>query len=289
MKILVLGPRGQLGSDLFRFASRFSGSLELIPVDRSHLDVEKIQDIESALLPLAFDALINCSSYHLTDEVESNADKAYRVNAHAPKKLAELCEKKRARLIHISTDYVFSGENNKPYVETDCTGPVNIYGSTKAMGEQLIRLTHENFLIFRVASLFGVAGASGKGGNFVETMIRVGREKGELSVVSDSTMSPTATADIAQVLLQSLVEGIPSGTYHLVNSGQATWFEFAKTILETAKVPAKVLPIPSAEYVTKAQRPRFSVLDNAKIQKLTGPLPPWQEALSRYLHEKGHL
>ncbi len=289
MKVLVLGPRGQLGSDLFRFASKFSGKINLVPLDRNRLDVERTEEIESVLMPLAFDALINCSSYHLTDEVEGNADKAYRINAQAPKKLAELCEKKRARLVHLSTDYVFSGESEIPYTETDSIGPINVYGSSKAMGEQLIRLSHQNFLIFRVASLFGLAGASGKGGNFVETMIRVGKEKGRLSVVNDSAMSPTATADVAQTLLQSLVEDVPSGTYHLVNSGQATWFEFAKTILETARIPAEVLPVTSAEYVTKAKRPRFSVLNNTKIQKLTGPMAPWQEALSHYLHEKGHL
>jgi len=236
-----------------------------------------------------FDALINCTSYHKTDEVESHPVHAIAVNAHAVRAMAEACAARGARFVHISTDYVFDGLAGRPYTEDDPPGPLNVYGATKAMGESLARATHEDTLIFRVASLFGLAGASGKGGNFVETMIRVGREKGTLRVIDDQFMSPTATADAAELILQALERNIPAGTYHAVNSGVASWHEFASRIIERAGIDATVDPIPAAEWPTVAQRPAYSALDNGRLASHLGPIPHWQDALDRYLRAKGHL
>lgn len=288
MKILLLGGNGQLGVDLIRAAAD-QPQFQLTPMQRTDMDVQDVASIPASLEGLDFDALVNCTSYHKTDEVESNADKAFKINAFAVRAIAEMCRKKRARLLHISTDYVFSGEASKPYSETDVPGPLNVYGASKLMGEGLARLACDDTLIFRVASLFGVAGASGKGGNFVETMIRFGREKGQLRVISDQVMSPTGTADVAQMILKALALRIPAGTYHAVNSGLASWHVFASKIIELAGVSAKVEPIPATAYPLPARRPAFSVLNNSKLATLIGPIPSWSDALKCYLNAKGHI
>jgi len=290
MKVLLLGANGQLGTDLQTAAADHdSDAVQLIPLTRKDIDVSDPARIEKMLADHAFEALVNCTSYHKTDEVESHADQAVAINAHAVAALARACAAKKARLVHVSTDYVFDGLADKPYVETDPVGPLNVYGATKAMGESLIRLHHDDHLIFRVASLFGVAGASGKGGNFVETMIKVGRDKGALRVIADQYMSPTATADVARMILKSLIQQIPAGTYHAVNSGQASWYEFAARIIERAGVEATVDPIPASEYPQPAQRPPFSVMDNTKLAEQVGPIAEWTDALDRYLQAKGHM
>jgi dTDP-4-dehydrorhamnose reductase len=291
MKVLLLGPNGQLGSDL-RLAAKsgtFAG-IDLIPMARAALDVTNLEATTRVLGEAAFDVLINCTSYHRTDEVEANAGQAVAVNAHSVRHLAETCRKKGARLIHISTDYVFGAEERtKPYRETDCPRPLNVYGASKALGEALASAAGCDLTIVRVASLFGVAGSSGKGGNFVETMIRLGREKGELRVVDDQTMSPTATADVARTLLALLDAQAAPGVYHVVNSGAATWHEFACEIVAQAGIEAEVHPIGSGEFPTAAMRPRYSVLDNAKIATTVCPMRHWREALAAYLAAKGHI
>lgn len=292
MKILLLGATGQLGHDIARLAPSYSPGASITPMDIADLDVSNAAAIPGALGPISFDAIINCTSYHKTDEVEANAQQAVAINAFAVRALARVCAAKRARFIHISTDYVFDGRAKRPYTEIDPVGPLNVYGATKAMGESLARAACDDTLIFRVASLFGVAGALGKGGNFVETMIRVGKEKGLLKVVSDQVMSPTATFDVARMLLESLKRKIPAGTYHAVNStdkGGASWFQFASRIIERSGIRAKVEPIPASAYPLPAQRPAFSVLDNSRLASLIGPIPHWHDALDRYLREKGHL
>ena len=290
MKVLLLGPNGQLGCDLRRAHAEAGEPFVLVPLARERLDLSEPETIERTLGGVAFDALVNCTGYHKTDEVEDNAALAFAVNAHAVQALARACAAKGARFLHVSTDYVFGGDaaRDRPLREDAPPAPVNVYGASKAMGETLARLAWENVVVLRVASLFGVAGSSGKGGNFVETMIRVAREKGALRVVDDQTMSPTATADVARVVLRMLAEGCAPGLYHLVNDGAATWFEFAREIVRRTGVEAAVTPCSSGEYPTRAARPRYSVLDNAKISAAFGAMPPWQDALDRYLRAKGY-
>ena len=186
---------------------------------------------------------------------------------------------------------MFGGDSSRrrPLREGDPTAPVNVYGASKAMGETLVRLASDDVVILRTASLFGVAGAGGRGGNFVETMIRVARERGSLRVVDDQAMSPTASADVAGVLLRMLVDGCAPGVYHVVNGGSATWFEFACEIVRRAGVAADVTPCATGEYPVRAARPRYSVLDNAKAAAAFGALPSWQDALERYLRAKEHV
>lgn len=289
MKVLVLGANGQLGSDLVETCCRRQSSFELLPLTRRDLDVSCLQDLVPKLQPIDFDVLVNCTSYHKTDEVETNATLAFTINAHAVRIMAEICHKRHARLIHISTDYVFGGDASRPYSESDCPRPINVYGASKAMGERLASQAHDQVYTLRVASLFGLAGASGKGGNFVETMLRIAKEKGEVRVVNDIAMSPTATADVAEEIV-TLIEKQPKpGIYHAVNSGQATWYEFAQAIIKRAGVKATAVPIASDEFPTTARRPSYSVLDNGKLSSIVGEIPHWTDALDRYLRRKGHI
>lgn len=292
MRILLLGANGQLGHDLTRLAPTIAPDLAIDPLTRADVDVTKVETIAPALESRAFDALVNCTSYHKTDEIEGNAQQAAVVNAFAVRAIARACAARKARLVHISTDYVFDGRATRPYTETDATGPLNVYGATKAMGEALARAATDDLLILRVASLFGLAGASGKGGNFVETMIRFGKEKGLLRVIADQRMSPTGTSEAARQILLAIRKRIPAGTYHAVNSSGPTgvsWHEFASEIIKRAGVKATVEPIPATAYPLPAQRPAFSVLDNRKMIAAIGPIPSWTETLDRYLREKKHL
>ena len=283
-----MGPHGQLGSDIFAVAARNDTAHELVGVDRSQLDVTNLDDIERILESIAFDALVNCTSYHKTDEVETNATLGFAVNAHAVERMAAVCAHKGARFVQISTDYIFCGDATTPYTEDAAPGPVNVYGASKLTGETLARNAHDDTLVLRVASLFGVAGSSGKGGNFVETMLRVGKEKGELRVVDDITMSPTGTEDVALALLSMLSREAQAGTYHVVNSGPATWYEFAVAIINGANVSAEVTPVTSDEFPTVATRPPYSVLDNTKVGAVVGGMATWRDALGRYLSARGH-
>ena len=289
-RVLLLGPNGQLGHDILRAHESSGEPFDLLPLARGKLDVAEPGAVERVLGGLNFDVAVNCAAYTRVDEVEDNATLAFAVNAHAVAAMAQVCASKRARLIHISTDYVFGGdvERRSALREDHPTAPVNVYGASKAMGETLARLASDDVVILRVASLFGVAGASGKGGNFVETMIRAGREKGALRVVDDQTMSPTSTADAARVIVRMLTDGCAPGLYHAVNTGSATWFEFAREIIRRAGIEADVTPCATEEYPVRAARPRYSVLDNTKVSAVFGAMPEWQDALDRYLRAKGY-
>ncbi len=285
MRVILLGPDGQLGSDIRWAHAQAERAFDLIPIRRSQLDVESPDALDQELGGIEFDVLVNCTGYHKTDEVEGNAARAFSVNAHAAGRLAKLCAEKGARFIHVSTDYVFGGDAKRatPLKEDDPVAPVNVYGASKAMGETLAQLAHDDVVVLRVASLFGVAGASGKGGNFVETILKRSRETGELTVVDDQTMSPTSTADVADILLRLLRERCPAGVYHAVNSGSATWFEFACEIVRQAGIDAEVTPCRSVDFPTIAMRPPYSALDNGKLARQLDRPQSWQDALSRHL------
>ena len=290
-RVLLLGPHGQLGHDIGLVHARSGEPFDLVPIPRETLELAAAGSIDRLLGSLRFDALVNCAAYTQVDLAEVDATGAFAVNAHAVQAMARVCAAKRARLLHISSDYVFGGEaaRRRPLREDDPTAPVNVYGASKAMGESRARLEADDVVILRTASLFGVAGAGGNGDNVIETMIRAAREKGTLRVVEDQTMSPTATEYVARVVLRTLMDGCAPGTYHVVNAGSATWFEFACEVVRRAGVAADVTPCASEEYPVRAPRPRYSVLDNAKVSAAFGALPTWQEALERYLRATQRL
>jgi len=290
LKALLLGPDGQLGHDIRRAHAQAQGPVELIPLARERLDLAARGAVERVLGGLDFDVLVNCAAYTAVDAAEDDAALAFSVNAHAVRSMARVCAAKGARLLHVSTDYVFGGDRarKRPLREHDPIAPVNVYGTSKSMGETLARRECEDVVIVRVASLFGTTGAGGRGGNFVETMIRAGSEKGALRVVDDQIMSPTATADVAPVVMRMLAEGCPPGIYHVVNSGTATWYDFAREIVRRTGVRATVSPCATGEYPVRAERPRYSVLDGTRVTAAFGAMPAWQDALARYLRAKGH-
>ena len=290
-RVLLVGPHGQLGHDILAAHEEAGEPFNLLPLVRDKLDLAAPEAVERVLGSLDFDTLVNCAAYTGVDEAEDNADLAFAVNAHAVHAMARACAAKGARLVHFSTDYVFGGSpaHVRPLLEGDPTAPVNVYGASKALGETLARLASDDIVILRVASLFGVAGASGRGGNFIETVIRIGRKQGALRVVDDQTVSPTAATDVAYVVMRMLADGCAPGIYHVVNTGAASWFDFASEIVRRAGVDASVAPCASGDYPARAVRPRYSVLDNAKVSAAFGAVPTWQDALDRYLRTKGHL
>lgn len=294
MKLLILGANGQLGGDLMDAAA--AAGAPAAAAGRAEADVTDRAALRAFLDAAEFDVLVNCASFHQTDAVEAQADLAMAVNAHAPAVMAEAAAAKGARFIHISTDYVFGGDLGRaaPLGETDPPAPVNVYGLSKQFGETLAGLAGAaraggDVTVFRVASLFGVRGASGKGGNFVETMIRVGRERGALKVVADQVMSPTSTAFVARAILGFLARDGAPGLYHCVNSGAVSWCGFAERIVARAGIAAAVAGCATAEWPTVARRPAYSALDNARLAAVIGPIPPWEDALDEYLAAKGHL
>ena len=290
LNALLLGSEGQLGHDVRRAHAQSGKAINLTPLARATLDLTAPGSVERVLGDLDFDVLVNCAAFTRVDEAEDNPALAFAINAHAVQAMARVCAAKRARFLHVSTDYVFGGHGTRrqPLREHDPTAPINVYGASKAMGETLARLESDDVVILRVASLFGVAGAGGRSENFVETIIRAGSQRGVLRVVDDQTMSPTAADDVARVVVRMLAHDCEPGLYHVVNTGSATWFDFAREIVRRAQVKGTVTSCATGEHPVRAARPRYSVLDNTRASAAFGAMPAWQDALERYLRAKGH-
>ena len=290
-RVVLLGPQGQLGYDVRTEHARLGDPFDLLCLPREMLDLAAPGAIERVLGGPQFDALVNCAAYTGVERAEDDATGAFAVNARAVQALARVCAARQARFFHVSTDYVFGGDaaRREPFREFDATAPLNVYGASKAMGETRARLESDDVVILRTASLFGVAGTGGRGDNVVETMIRRARETGRLRAVNDQAMSPTASADVARVVVRMVRDGCAPGIYHVVNAGSATWFEFACEVVRRTGVSADVEPCSAEEYPARAPRPRYSVLDNAKVSAAFGAMPAWQDALERYLRASQRL
>lgn len=213
----------------------------------------------------------------------------FQVNAIGALNVARIANEIDSINVYISTDYVFDGTKGKPYTEEDTPNPINVYGVSKYAGEIFTRNYSPKHYVIRVSSLFGVAGASGKGGNFVETMIRLAKERKEINVVNDIVMSPTYTKDATVAIKKILEKSLPYGVYHVTNDVFCTWYEFAKAIFEIIGIEANLNPITSNEFPTTAMRPKFSALSIKKLKTFGIIMRPWREALKEYLQEKGHF
>ena len=290
-KVVLLGPQGQLGYDVRMEHARLGDPFDLVCLPREMLDLAAPGAIERVLGGPQFDALINCAAYTGVERAEDDATGAFAVNGRAVQALARVCAAKQVRFFHVSTDYVFGGDaaRREPFREFDATAPLNVYGASKAMGETRARLEYDDVVILRTASLFGAAGTGGSGDNVVENLIRTARETGRLRAVNDQAMSPTASTDVARVVVRMVRDGCAPGIYHVVNAGSATWFEFACEVVRRARVAADVEPCSAEEYPARAPRPRYSVLDNAKVSAAFGTMPAWQDALERYLRASQQL
>ncbi len=284
MKIIIIGSTGQLGQDLMK---ALKDKHEVIGLSHQNIEVTDYTSVQT-LQEHKPHVIINTAAYHKTDQCEEEPLKTFAVNAIGPKNVAAVSKEINATTVFISTDYLFSGSKTEPYTEDDIPDPINTYGISKLAGE-LFTKQNPNHYIFRVASLFGVAGASGKGGNFVETMITKAKQNEPIRVVDDMWMSPTYTKDAAEAIKRILEFQLPFGTYHLTNQGQCTWFQFAQEVFKLKGLNPNLQPIKTNQIQTKAKRPLFSALKSTKLSQYNLELRNWKEALYSYLIEKGHL
>jgi dTDP-4-dehydrorhamnose reductase len=284
MKIVIIGSTGQLGQDLMK---TLSPDHEVIGLTHQNIEVSDYQSVQT-LKEQKSNVIVNTAAFHKTDQCEDEPLKTFSVNAVGAKNVAAVSEEINATNVFISTDYLFSGSKTEPYTEDDIPDPINTYGISKLAGELFTKQTSTHY-IFRVASLFGVAGASGKGGNFVETMITKAKKNEPISVVDDMWMSPTYTKDAAKTIKKVLELALPFGTYHLANQGQCTWFQFAQEIFHLTNLTPDLKRIKTSQIQTKAKRPLFSALKSTKLARCNLEMRSWKEALYSYLVEKGHV
>jgi dTDP-4-dehydrorhamnose reductase len=286
MRYAVLGAAGQLGRDL---CPRLPG--EVVALSRHGspaIDLARPESLRALFEEVRPDVVVNCAAYNFVDRAETEPHEAFAVNAWGVRDLARLCAERDRLLIHFSTDYVFGLDETRrqPWTENDAPGPVSVYGLSKLAGEYVVRALCPRHMVIRTCGLYGVWGSGGKGGNFVETMLRLASQGKPLRVVADQICAPSYTVDVAEATVALLAAGRP-GLYHLTNGGACSWHDFARTIFELADVPADLHPIPSSAYGAPARRPMYSVLDNVGLRELGLTQPrPWREALADYLRER---
>lgn len=279
MRIFITGSKGQLGHDLMNeFDKR---GVEYIGADVAEMDITDGEACRRVITEAKPDAVIHCAAYTAVDAAEDNVELCRRINAEGTRNIAEVCRDLDVKLMYISTDYVFNGEGVRPWEPDDHREPLNIYGLTKYEGEVYIERLVKKYFTVRIAWVFGVNGK-----NFIKTMLRLGKEKGAVSVVNDQIGSPTYTYDLAR-LLADMIETEEYGRYHATNEGLCSWYEFACEIFRQAGMDdVRVTPVDSSQFPAKAKRPKNSRMDLSKlVEKGFTPLPTWQDALERYLKE----
>ena len=287
MRVAVIGANGQVGTDVVA-AARFGG-LDAIPLMHADCEVTDRASLDRALRCLqAGDVVVNTAAYHRSEECERHPEVALSVNALGAHHAAAATDARGAAIVYFSTDYVFDGAKRAPYVESDCPSPVNVYAASKAAGETLTRLANPRAYVIRISSVFGTAGSSGKGANFVDRMVAKAQAGETVRVVNDVVMTPTSASDAARLLIALLAKNAAFGTYHLANSGQCSWWEFTKEIFSLCGFLAQPQAVSSKEFSAAAPRPAYSVLASEKLPTLGLHPRPWQDALAEYLELKGH-
>lgn len=279
MKVLVTGVTGQLGYDVAKELER--RHIEYKGVGSKDMDLTVPSEVEKVVAAYHPDAVIHCAAYTAVDKAEDEYGRAMDVNAKGTLALAKAAKKIGAKMLYISTDYVFDGIGSKPFDSDATKGPLNVYGLTKLFGEQAVQLEMTKYFIVRISWVFGK-----NGNNFIKTMLRLGQSHDELTVVADQWGSPTYTADLAP-LLCDMVETDKYGVYHATNEGITNWAEFAAEIMKAAGLPCRIKPIPSSDYPTKATRPLNSRLDKSSLDRAGFKrLPEWRDALKRYMGDE---
>lgn len=278
MKILVTGKKGQLGFDLCRILT--DRKIDHLGADIEEFDITDREATFAFIKDYRPDAIIHCSAFTAVDRAESEKELCMRVNAEGPANIAAAAKLIDAKMMYISTDYVFPGTGDAFYLPDDPTGPLSTYGKTKLMGEEAVRAASDRHFIVRISWAFGK-----NGNNFVKTMLRLGDTKNELNVVCDQIGSPTYTYDLAQLLCDMIVTD-RYGTYHATNEGLCSWAEFAEEIMRLGGKNTKINPIPTSEYPTAAVRPLNSRMSKDKLEENGfARLPHWKDALARYIKE----
>ena len=282
--ILVTGSNGQLGSEIKELSSQYAYNFFF--TDRANLDITVINALKEFIETNAINTIINCAAYTAVDKAEDDKENADKINHVVVQYLAEIAKEKNIHLIHISTDYVFNGKNDKPYVENDTTGPNGVYGKTKLDGENaMISINPSNSIIIRTSWVYSSFGA-----NFVKTMLRLGKEKESLGVIYDQVGTPTYARDLAKVILDIIpnIKNEKVEIYNYSNEGVLSWYDFAKEIMRMAKLNCVINPIETKEYPTPAKRPYYSLLNKAKIKKeFNIKIPYWKDGLDECLRKLG--
>lgn len=277
MKILVTGYKGQLGYDIVRVAK--SKQIEAVGVDIEDMDITDELSVKEVISKGNYDAVIHCAAYTAVDKAEDEQDICYLVNALGTKYIANVCESLNIPMMYFSTDYVFDGQGEKAWEVDDEANPINVYGQTKYEGEQALRKLSKHFIL-RISWVFGI-----NGHNFIKTMLKLGQERDELTVVNDQIGAPTYTYDLAKLVID-MIQTEEYGTYHVTNEGDCSWYEFACEIFKQAGIKVKVNPVTSEQYKSKAKRPSNSRMSKKALDEHNfARLPKWQDALSRYLEE----
>ncbi|MEA2016431.1 MAG: dTDP-4-dehydrorhamnose reductase [Actinomycetota bacterium] len=282
-KIALIGVEGQLGTDINSYFKRQGMEIAGL-VGLKDIDVCNREMSESVLKRINPDIIINTAAFHEVDLCEDESLSAFKVNVIGVKNLSFICRDLGIPLVHFSTDYVFDGEKNTPYVESDCARPLSMYGISKLAGEQLIQYTLDKYYIARLSGLYGQKGSVGKRGtNFVEMVIKMAEGKKEIRVVNDQILTPTSTVDVAEKLFE-LVQTEKYGIYHMTNTGFCSWYEFTGEALRLVKLDTEIIPITTDQFGAKAKRPHYSVLDNFNLRKIgLDDLRSWKEALENYI------
>jgi dTDP-4-dehydrorhamnose reductase len=277
MNVLITGSKGQLGLELENLGHQFP-DFNLFCTDKFSLNILSFEETEQYVLKNKIDVMVNCAAYTDVNKAEDEFEMADEVNHLAVRNLGLIAKKHHLKLIHISTDYVFDGNSEIPYKESDATNPQNAYGVTKLNGEKaLMEINPQHSIIIRTSWLY-----SEFGNNFVKSMLKLSKEKESITVVSDQIGSPTYAKDLALAILQIIpaINNENIQIYHYANKGQCSWFDFASAIMKIAAQNCEVLPIPSSAYKTKAKRPKYSLLNTDKIQHAFNlEIPNWEDAL----------
>jgi dTDP-4-dehydrorhamnose reductase len=288
MKIVLIGANGQLGSDLVKVLRR---AHDLVPLVHADVEVTRPESLKVMMQTHRPELVMNMTAFHKVDVCEEQVEQTFAVNTLGAHNLALACGAHGTALLHMSTDYVFGGDKAHcaPYVETDTPAPINAYGISKLAGEYFIRYLLDRYFIVRVTGLYGVAGSSGKGGNFVELMLRLAQEGKPIKVVDDQRLTPTYTVDVARQIA-ALVETQHYGLYHATSQGDCTWHEFAAEIFRQSGLSPNLSKAKTGDFGEKATRPAYSVLENRALQAIgLDQMRPWQEALAAYLEERQTL
>ncbi len=276
MKVLVTGAKGQLGYDVVKELNKRNH--EAIGVGSDMMDITDMASVEKIFKETKVDAVVHCAAYTSVDEAEDNKELCMKVNVEGTKNIAKACKKIDAKMIYISTDYVFDGEGEKPWEPEDECAPLNVYGRSKYEGELAVEKYLDKYFIVRIAWVFGINGK-----NFVKTMLNLGETKDEINVVNDQFGSPTYTYDLSRLLVDML-ETEKYGKYHATNEGVCTWYEFAKEIFRQADMRVNVNPVTSDMFCARAKRPHNSKMAKGKLDEQGFiRLPDWRDALTRYL------
>jgi dTDP-4-dehydrorhamnose reductase len=279
MRVLVFGGWGQLGSDL---ANAAEGRAELIRPTHADVDVADPEAVDRAIAEQRPDVVVNAAAFHKVELCEEDPRRSFAVNSLGALNVARAARRSGARCVYVSTDYVFDGENPHGYTEDDAVAPLSVYGLSKAAGERAVANACPDWLVVRGSGLFGHAGSSGKGGNFVETMLAKAQAGDSITVVDDQFFSPTSTRDMAERILSLLERRVPPGIYHVANAGSCSWYGLAKRIFELSGIEADLSPRPAGEQAVR--RPRSSILLDTRSGILgLPPNRPWEEALAWYL------